>query len=175
MYVAHATGIDENLYIALQLLMLAHVDASISREKWSVDGVCVVSRAGHNTACIGSTRGTAYHVYIAKVAEFGTGFYIGLSSTGSLRNYSMTGCYVHCNTTRVVGYYRWVNILRNKSLIELCICTVQVGLRSRLHTRLRVSLIHSHVQRVRGKLSSVRTECRESLGSVYRSRVTGCV
>ena len=79
--------------------------------------------------CIGSTRGPACRIYVAKVSESDTCFYIGLSSTGSLRKLGMVGFYVHCYITRVVGRYRWVNIQRNKSRIELCLCTVQLGIR----------------------------------------------
>jgi hypothetical protein len=78
---------------------------------------------------IGSTRGPAYRMCVAKVAESDTGFYISLSSTRSLKNFGMTGCYVHCYITSVVGRYRWVNIRLNQSRTELCIYTVQVGLR----------------------------------------------
>jgi len=114
-------------------------------------------------------------MYVAKVAESDTGFYIGVSCMGSLRNYSMTGCYVHCYMIWAVGRYGWVNIQHNQSLTELCICRAQVGLRKQAIRQGEGLLIHHHMQCARARLSSVGTERKGFLEGVYVSRVTGCV
>jgi hypothetical protein len=81
--------------------------ASICSEERFVDDICVVNTASHNLASVVSAIGPDCCVYVANVAVLYRRL-IGLTSTGSLKNFSMTGCYVHCYIIRVVGRYRWV-------------------------------------------------------------------